>query len=295
MQVQPSYKQGFARSRGESAFPEMWKGLIHAYVPALGPAGQLRDVGLLGNIDGTLVSLNGASWVVPDYSVNGPRNQGSVLGFDGTNDWIDLNTNFGFGFNTPFTIAFEFMNTGTASDQQLIGRFNNPNLFQIGIGSSGTTLRAVIGHAGGNSHIPTTATILALSTWYRGVLTFNGGGASGSISEIFLDGTSRDSVSGTIDDFAEGSELHIFHRGGDNAEPVQGQLASMFIYNRVWAQGEVNVHNVLPLAPFILAEQVVAKAVAAPAPGGGVTWSLANTGGLAGAGGLAGPGGGLAA
>jgi hypothetical protein len=41
----PSFKQGFARSAAESEFPQLWRGLVGAWVPALGRCGDvLHDV-----------------------------------------------------------------------------------------------------------------------------------------------------------------------------------------------------------------------------------------------------------
>jgi len=65
----PSFKQGFARSAGESAAPNLWKGLRAAWVPALGPTG------------GTL------------FDVSGNKNSGVLTDMDPATDWITENDN----------------------------------------------------------------------------------------------------------------------------------------------------------------------------------------------------------
>ena len=63
---QPTWKQGFARSAGESAYPNLWKGLEFALVPELGPTGvTLREV--IGGEHGTLTNMEVATdWIVDD-------------------------------------------------------------------------------------------------------------------------------------------------------------------------------------------------------------------------------------
>jgi len=57
--ARPSYAGGYARSAGESAYPDDWKGLAGLWVPSLGATGQtLRDVSGEKN-HGT---LNSATW-----------------------------------------------------------------------------------------------------------------------------------------------------------------------------------------------------------------------------------------
>ena len=79
----PSYKAGYARSAGESAHPNLWKGLAGAWVPAMGvTGGTLRDIS--GNKNhGTLTNMDPATdWVVGE--------KGLALDFDGSDDYIEI-------------------------------------------------------------------------------------------------------------------------------------------------------------------------------------------------------------
>ena len=58
-QSKPSYKTGYAKSASESAYPELWEGLKHAWVPSLGSSGS-AIVDLAGGSDAT----NGGEWVI---------------------------------------------------------------------------------------------------------------------------------------------------------------------------------------------------------------------------------------
>jgi len=58
-QSKPSYKTGYAKNASESAYPELWEGLKHAWVPSLGSSGSaIADVA--GGSDAT----NGGEWVI---------------------------------------------------------------------------------------------------------------------------------------------------------------------------------------------------------------------------------------
>jgi len=82
-QHRPSWKQGFARGPAEARYPGLWKGLVGAWFPSLGPTGlTLRDISGRGN-HGTLTSMDPATdWVVTE--------KGYALDFDGTNDYVNL-------------------------------------------------------------------------------------------------------------------------------------------------------------------------------------------------------------
>jgi len=72
----PSYTQGFARSAAESAYPNLWNGLVGAWIPPLGPTGlTVRDVSGWGN-QGTLTDMDPATaWAKTE--------KGWALDFDG--------------------------------------------------------------------------------------------------------------------------------------------------------------------------------------------------------------------
>jgi len=73
--ARPSYAGGYARSAGESAYPDDWKSLQGLWVPSLGATGQtLRDVSGEKN-HGT---LNSATWVA------------GGLNFDAIDDYVSL-------------------------------------------------------------------------------------------------------------------------------------------------------------------------------------------------------------
>lgn len=74
--------RGFARSRSESAYPQLWDGLVGAWCPSLGPTGAiLRDLSGRANHCAFSVMDPGTDWVL---------SQGYyALDLDATNDHLD--------------------------------------------------------------------------------------------------------------------------------------------------------------------------------------------------------------
>ncbi len=91
----PSFSQGFARSAGESAHPDSWKGLTGLWVPQLGPTGTtIYDLSGHAN-HGTLIDMDPATdWIV------GANGYGIACG--GGNDYVGMPT--AQIHNYPFTM-----------------------------------------------------------------------------------------------------------------------------------------------------------------------------------------------
>jgi len=69
----------------ESAYPELWNGVVGYWAPCLGPTGlRLHDVSRYGNW-GTLTNMDAAS----DWVINGGQ---YALDFDGSNDFVDISS-----------------------------------------------------------------------------------------------------------------------------------------------------------------------------------------------------------
>ena len=81
--ITPSYAQGFARSQGEAQHPGLWRGLVGAWIPMLGPSGTvLYDVSGRNNHGPFTSGLSEADWISTGI--------GPAISFDGTDDYIVL-------------------------------------------------------------------------------------------------------------------------------------------------------------------------------------------------------------
>lgn len=77
MNINPTYGTGFARNKAESAFPEMWDGIVYAVGMFLGPTGQLMDWS--GNANhGVLTNMDVTDW------------ERDALNFPGSNEFVEI-------------------------------------------------------------------------------------------------------------------------------------------------------------------------------------------------------------
>lgn len=94
----PSYVQGFARRQGESACPELWRGLVGLWAPLLGPTGE----------------------VVFGWSSRGQAHNGTLTGMDAGTDWVG--GRHGWALDVP--AANGYVNCGAPSALAFTGRPN---------------------------------------------------------------------------------------------------------------------------------------------------------------------------
>lgn len=115
-QVVVSQQTGYARNASESAYPNLWRGLIGWWLPSVNPRGgnRLFDLSPFRN-HGTLTNMANDDWVV---------SQGAgALDFDGVNDFVDNNpwtTNLGTG---DFSLS-AWIKTSSSTRQTIFGAYN---------------------------------------------------------------------------------------------------------------------------------------------------------------------------
>ncbi len=130
--LRPSYHQGYARSAGESEYPVLWKDLVGAWVPVMGPTGlaEVKDLSPYKN-HATMVGTFAAS----DWDISGNvRMPGYALEFDGNDEYLEIPNLALFDDPTQLSIACQFK-TGNASTSRVIesrdsSSPNNSGLFK---------------------------------------------------------------------------------------------------------------------------------------------------------------------
>ena len=86
--LNPTEAMGYARNRGESLYPDHWRGLVCACCPSLGVTGNtIRNHAGIGGDDGILTNMEMSDWRATDL---GHGNSGYVLTFDGANESVNL-------------------------------------------------------------------------------------------------------------------------------------------------------------------------------------------------------------
>lgn len=229
---QPTWKQGFARSAGESAYPNLWKGLVGAWEPGLGPTGTttLHDVSGFkhnGTLNGSMTS---ADWVVSDGRY--------ALEFDGVDDHVDAGdpSDGRFDLSPHGSIAFWY-NPANLNAQNIIekadGGSNQAGTYSIFIYAS--IIRVNIGD--GTSFNSATFSTSELST---DIWQHIAGVWDGSKVRFYLDGVERASVNQTITPLAVNASL-LFGKGlkaGGSAN-FSGKLDDICVYNRGLSPNEI--------------------------------------------------------
>ncbi|MEO1841599.1 MAG: LamG-like jellyroll fold domain-containing protein, partial [Pseudomonadota bacterium] len=232
--VRPSYKSGFARSASTSSSPGLWKGLVGAWVPALGNTGEkLYDVS--GNKNhGTLTDMDPATDWISDP-------MGPVLDLDGSSDYIDIPSTVFDWSGTNNWSAFIWIKTTRASPY---GYFMGTSIHHGWyIRNSGTNALYKIDDGSNFEYTTGTATITDGEWHLLGItLEGNGGPFLGWVDGQIDISLTSGSVGALADTFAIGTL----------GTKMMGQLGPTYLYNRAINPTEIRQLHRDPLAPFRL-------------------------------------------
>ena len=249
----PSYHQGYARSVSKSAYPSLWKGLVGAWVPALGVTGvTLRDVSGFGQ-HGTLTSMDpGADWIIG----GNPRLAGYGLRFDHSTGHVAI-TALTEVVDLPathnFTVVFWFKAATVATN--LVGfswsGTDDLNFYpnDNAVGSGGTR---VFWRDLGSNIISEDGPDLT-GDWHRFVFVSR----ASDDHEAYRDGVSVGTSSATG---AAGPFTSIRIGNFGTSQGFDGLLDDVRVYNRAWTNSEILLDYQIPLAPFILRPQLFVRA-----------------------------------
>lgn len=287
----------FARSAGESAYPDLWRGLIGCWAPMLGPQGitTLPDLSAYkghGTLNGT---MTGSDWVIAPTD-------GYALDFDGTDDSATLSRLALTEGASQLSWVIRFKPVTLASDRALMAKANinaeTQMCWTIGYGTTGFTgtneifVRIPTSSTDINTIGATDEAIMANGVWAHLVVVFDGTLATnGDRLKIYFDGKIRTlSFSGTIPAATVASTaLARIAAFSDAVRPAAAQIQSALIYNRALTSKEVTALY-RGASPLILERRTVGKAPAGGSEFSGTTsltfgasGALAGTGALAGA------------
>jgi len=244
----PSYQGDLAWSAGESAYPQLWKDLIGAWVPAMGPTGNtLFDLGPYKN-HGTLTNMDSTNWVIGDNS----RLPGYALDFAGEpfddhvligdHDIHDLTS----GLLTIIAwIKLDDFGEGTQGRILDKGGANTSNswAFIVNDDAGQNELQYwtnnVTGGGSNNGVIDTTA-------WYHVAVVQNGGDVT-----FYVNGKAAGTLSSIQTPGAGTQALAIAIRASDEDRAFDGQISYVLLWNRALDASEIRFDYSVPFAPFI--------------------------------------------
>ncbi len=244
--TQPSYKAGYAKSASESAYPNLWDGLVGAWMPGLGvTGGTLRDVS--GNRNhGTLTNMDPATdWVTSE--------KGLALDFDGVDDQVlaDISVNdLKLNSNLPRTVTSEFYLNDT-SKQCLTGygqESNNAHYYLFVVNGNWY-------FSGFNNDFD--SGVAATVGWHSFAVSY-----VGSDLLLFVDG--KQIAEATKSLTTGPGDLSIGAKA-NGVFPSTAEISSVLIHNRILSPQEIKQLYVDPLAPFRQRRRAIASTQAAPA------------------------------
>ncbi len=263
--VDPSFVNGFARDRGESAYPELWDGLVGAWVPGLGKTGAvLRDFS--GNKNHG--ALANADWV---------RNEGLLaLDFDGINKEVVIPQSPElFGFDA-LTLSAEVRYTGSTSapnEKNIIDCWQSGDTNYLFRWKPSTDeLQCFIDTAGGVGSLSINTIAEGLPTLndrQRHRVCFNWDGHTMHLGVDGMIAVGTTSRTGPVDSGTEDVTI-----GGQRSGSVDywlGQIGPVSIYRRNLPVAQIKQLAIDPLAPFILKRR--SYVFGSQAAGGGTTYS----------------------
>jgi len=247
---QPSLSAGYAKSASESANPNLWNGLIGAWMPSLGVTGDtLRDVS--GNRNhGTIDNIDPATdWVTSE--------KGLALYFDGVNNRV-TSTSQDFAFRTgDFSVeGWAYVTSHKAWRVLATTRPNNggfADAWHIGCGAGGD----IVLYAN-SFDLRSAAGAVPVNTWFHWCCTRINSEGSLFVNTVVVD-------SGTVTRDYEKSLLGIGDFPQMTREQWSGYMSAVRIYNRGLTPTEIKQLYVDPVAPFRQRRRVIASTQVAPA------------------------------
>jgi hypothetical protein len=238
----PSFKQGFARSAAESESPQLWRGLVGAWVPALGRCGNvLRDVSGRG---GAAVAAGGSvSWTP---SPVGPA--------------VDLSNNyFSATFPVPqgrIGIAATVYHKTMSGTSSLLGDTSgsNPRL-NVSLPYNGTVYWEY-GNTSFNGQLTAPMPTDALNQWRSWVFNAD---ATANRMEVLYKGALLRSGECAVAAIPDGITLGLFGSAYWNSG-----IAAILIYNRPIDRAAARALAADPLAPFRLSRRAWGSSLRRP-------------------------------
>lgn len=265
----PSYHQGFARSAGESAYPDLWRGLVGAWVPWLGLArsDSLVDVSGYGQ-DGTFSNLDINDWVIKEH--------GPVLGWDGSTSDHSVNISDTSRLDitgTTMSIVMWVRPTFTTDVRWMIDKSaTNTAGYRWFMSASVPTFRFRVFDSVGATNCDLSEGFTQ-NEWVHVAAV-----ADGTDLIIYKEGRNRAATGFTGNITSSATTLAIGRQDDDITNSWEGQIGEVRIYDRALSAGEIYADSRDRLGTFRLRRRILAKAPAVVAAGFHPTLALTGVG-----------------
>jgi len=247
--VEPSYKSGYAQSAGESAHPNLWDGLVGAWMPSLGVTGKrIRDV--VGNNHSTVVDDHPSisNWTTSkvsrsfrfertDNSVSDYAYTSRNLGISGTGSW-----------SVHMRVKVDSAATNVYGWLFWVGASTNTNDRLLAIRTFTDGKYGVAHWYNDLSFAP-----INYDNWEQIAVTFDG-----STEKFYLNGSEVLSRSTSLN--IRDGQVWFNAQGAPNTITTEYEMSSATAYNRALSPDEIQTLYVDSLAPFRKKQQVAFNA-----------------------------------
>ena len=212
----------------ESAYPQLWDGVVGAWCPSLGPTGLRLHDHSRGIRWGTLTNMDPPTdWVVQDGQY--------ALDFDGVNDYALIGTHEALNSVTQYVSAW-IRPTAVAADYMVYSMSNTPATIYRGLWVTSGSLRWAWGSSSGNYRLYTTAAAtIVVNKWQHVAAGHTDTGAP----VIWIDGVVKTSTlsSSGVNSLPTLQQSDIGRLG--NNFYFQGQIDNVTVWNRTITENEM--------------------------------------------------------
>ena len=242
----PSYDQGFARYAGVSAFSNLRRGLVGAWLTSFGNSGDTLFDESGFHSDGALTGMDPATdWVNFEGKL--------ALEFDGTTDQqvqVSVAGDLPLDFTQDKTFSLWFKADDTSTTQRMLAnQVETTNVTRIWIQAN------EVGVTSYNGTFFSASTAFTDTTgWHHIVGIHDGTTPIGYLDGVLMASTTNRGGKGGGPSFNIGSDTVAV---GSN--PFNGLLADVFAWDRLLVPNEIQQLFVDPLAPFRLRRRVIPK------------------------------------
>ena len=218
----------------ESAYPELWDGVVGAWCPSLGPTGlRLHDHSRRSNW-GTLTNMDAAT----DWTLSGGQ---YALDFDGTNDYVATAQGVPIASAVLSVSLWIWRRDTPTTFPRLIdlsdGAHSVQAVFDMGQAGSGFL---VTKHTQYQSGVTGTqwGFVPTLQTWEHIVINYNGVTSS---TRVWRNGVEQTGAANNNIGAAAATNTLVFgvRRDLNAVTQLDGQLDDMTIFNRALSAGEI--------------------------------------------------------
>ena len=260
--IQPSFANGFARSAGESAHPDLWKNLQAAWIPNFGNTGnQLFD---LSNRQNNTGSIGGADWTAEGLLFTRSETDGISIGKTNTNLLILGDMTVQFRVKLGSTSALQVLGLhGALGDVD-----GSENITWDCLIDATNALRWFWEHSNGTNVDTTSSAGTGLSVGDRATLTFVRYN-DGTAVKFYINGVQNGNAVTGLTRATDGSIGSIFlGKSVDAGQSFDGVMSYAYVWDRALTANEIAQLAIDPFAMFQLSfmPTFVPAAVAAGGP-----------------------------